>query len=322
MDANILSNSNVLIYFFIQTLTLLATLFALFGTVAILRSWDFNASTPKQYKLENRSYLVMVVILFVTVVKITLFAFFAYMVDDLSNIIPGAMCAAGVIEDFDYSNALLGLKLAILLLGGVWIVINSYDLQAKTYPHMKIKSALFVFLALGIMSEYLIELYYINSLSTALPVSCCTDIFGASGSSEIPFGMDQTMMLVLFYATFVLVLLSAFARRATLAFFANIFFVFIAYYAVVQFFGTYIYQQPTHKCPYCMLQKEYYYIGYLLWSCLFLGAFFGITSLFIQTITKQNPTKTYRLNAIFTSLFTLICTLYVVSYYFINGVWL
>jgi len=53
-------------------------------------------------------------------------------------------------------------------------------------------------------------------------------------------------------------------------------FTVISYYGVVYFFGTYIYELPTHKCPFCMMQKEYHYVGYLLWGTLFFGSAFGL----------------------------------------------
>lgn len=71
------------------------------------------------------------------------------------------------------------------------------------------------------------------------------------------------------------------------AFLAHVLFLFVAYYAITYFFGLYIYEMPNHKCPYCMLQKEYYYIGYVIWGTLFVGTFLGITPFLMELVTKS-----------------------------------
>jgi hypothetical protein len=39
----------------------------------------------------------------------------------------------------------------------------------------------------------------------------------------------------------------------------------------------YIYELPTHHCPFCILQKEYGYIGYLIYLTLLGGAIAGLS---------------------------------------------
>jgi len=323
MDIKIATHTDFIIYASLQTLLLFAAIYALFGSIKIVSKWNYNSTTPLQYDLEKRSYLVMVVIIFIVTVKIFLFAFFAYVVDGLSNVIPGAMCAAGVVEEFAYSDLLLSVKLFILLFCGVWIVVNSYDLEAKNYPFMRFKNILFLFLAGLIGVEFLFEILYFTSLSTQVPVSCCSDIYGVNATmGQIPFGMSVWVLLVLFYATYLLTFLLALQKSSLFGFFSNILFLFVSYYALVHFFGTYIYQQPTHKCPFCMLQKEYYYVGYFLWGSLFLGVFSAISAYFIRVLTRTESTKLHRANIIFNTFFTLLNTYFTLSYYFINGVWL
>ena len=45
---------------------------------------------------------------------------------------------------------------------------------------------------------------------------------------------------------------------------------------IFSFISLYIYELPTHACPFCLLQKEYHYIGYPLYLTLFGGAITGI----------------------------------------------
>jgi hypothetical protein len=38
----------------------------------------------------------------------------------------------------------------------------------------------------------------------------------------------------------------------------------------------YIYELPTHHCPFCLLHREYGFVGYLLYAALLGGAVAGL----------------------------------------------
>jgi hypothetical protein len=48
------------------------------------------------------------------------------------------------------------------------------------------------------------------------------------------------------------------------------------------FISLYIYEIPTHHCPFCILKKEYHFIGYPLYAVLLGGAVSGIGAGVIQ----------------------------------------
>jgi hypothetical protein len=50
----------------------------------------------------------------------------------------------------------------------------------------------------------------------------------------------------------------------------------LALAAVVSFISPYIYEQPNHHCPFCLLQAEHGYAGWVLYLPLFLGTATGI----------------------------------------------
>jgi hypothetical protein len=50
----------------------------------------------------------------------------------------------------------------------------------------------------------------------------------------------------------------------------------ISLLSIISFISLYFYELPTHHCPFCILQKEYGYIGYPLYVAL-LGS--GITGM-------------------------------------------
>ena len=114
----------------------------------IIKNWDYEKTTNVQYKLEKSSYLVILIISFTLVVKIFLFPYFAYSLDNLSNIVSGAMCAAGIVGANKFGQINLFLKILILFLIGIWLIINSLDLKAKTYPYTKKKYLLYILIFL------------------------------------------------------------------------------------------------------------------------------------------------------------------------------
>jgi len=65
-----------------------------------------------------------------------------------------------------------------------------------------------------------------------------------------------------------LVLLSALLAAWTLI---------LAVASLISFISPYFYELPTHHCPFCLLQREYRYIGYPLYLSLFLAGITGVS---------------------------------------------
>ena len=317
----ILLSSEVIVYLLSETVLYLLLLLAFLSTVGLLKKWNFDAFTTEQFTLENRSYLVMTIIFFVMMLKVVLLPYFVYTMDNLSNLIPGAMCGAGVVKANEYGNPLLSLKIIILFLSGLWLSMNSIDLKAKDYPYLKLKSWFFMIIFLLLSVEFLLDILYFTNIETTNPVSCCSVIFGQTGGANgLPFGLDVPKLLILFYLLFALVILTALSNLAVMSIVSNLLFGIIAYYAVVYFFGTYIYELPTHLCPFCMLQDHYYYVGYLLWGLLMLGVFLAIDAAVMQSFFKQPAKSLKKASLLLLSLFVLLCSSYVAIYYIKNGV--
>ncbi|MGC9351158.1 MAG: hypothetical protein ACP5D3_04155 [Sulfurovum sp.] len=318
----ILLSREVIVYLLSETLLYLLLLIAAVATVGILRGWNFDRFTERQFALENRSYLVMSIIFFVLGLKMLLLPYFAYTIDALSILVPGAMCAAGVIDANDYGNPLLVLKIVILFLSGLWLRINRIDLQEKRYPYMKLKSWFYLLIFLLLSAELAMDILYFSHIDTANPVSCCSVIFGEIGGNSLPFGLDMQKLLILFYLLYLLLVLMLVSQQYLMRVAASLFFALIAYYSVVYFFGTYIYELPTHRCPFCMLQEEYHYVGYAVWGLLFTGTFFAIESAVIEGLFHKDARKLKKVSIGLLTLFVLLCSSYVGIYYLTNGVFL
>ena len=317
----ILLSSEVIIYLLSETILYFLLFVAFLATLNLLKKWNFESFTQEQFSLENRSYLVMSIIFFVILLKVILLPYFVYTIDELSNLIPGAMCAAGVIEANSYGNVLLGIKIVVLFLSGLWLTLNSLDLEAKDYPYLKVKSWFFLLIFTLLSIEFALDILYFTNISTNNPVSCCSAIFGQNGGANgLPFGLDTTKLLLLFYLLFALVIIATIYEMTLANITASLLFAIVSYYSIVYFFGTYIYELPTHKCPFCMLQDHYYFVGYLVWGLALLGIFLNINSALMQSIFKQKNKKLKNISLITITLFVLLCSSYVAIYYFKNGV--
>ncbi len=318
----LLLNNFVIVYLFSEFVTLLIAISALFKGAVLIKNWNFNSFSQKQIKLENQSYLLSVQAVFLFLFKLILLIYFVYMIDSLSVIVPGAMCAAGVISANSYGMVLLFVKLITIFLLLFFTILNKLDIEAKYYPYMKLKTYILIFAALLVFLESYLDAAYIFNIDISRPVSCCSALFGnLEGANPLPFNLNIKNLLILFYTLFIAYILSLLLENKTAAFIVLTFFAAIAYYAVVYFFGTYVYELPTHKCPFCMMQKEYFYTGYLIWGLLIFGAYFGYIWIFL-TLLKQNFNKLKNLSLLLISLFVSICTLYVLVYYFKNGTFL
>ena len=57
--------------------------------------------------------------------------------------------------------------------------------------------------------------------------------------------------------------------------------------AVISFISPYYYELPTHHCPFCLLQKDYHYIGFPLYLFLLMAGTTGIGTGVIENLKGQ-----------------------------------
>jgi len=315
-----LLNDEVIIYLLSEIIIYLLLFIAFLATPTIIKNWNFNNFSSKQFKLENRSYLVITIISFTIILKIMLIPYLIYTIDELSNIVAGAMCGAGVIKANAYGNPLLFLKIIVIFLSGFWITINQIDLKSKNYKYTILKLWLFVAIFFLMTMEITLDILYFTNIETSKPVSCCSVIF--DNRDYLFMGLDVTKIVILFYLLYMLIVLTTLSKKYAISMLANILFLPIAYYSVVYFFGTYIYQLPTHKCPFCMMQSDYYFVGYLLWGLLILGVFRGINQSIIEIFFAPHQNKKDYIALVLLTLFVLLCSGFVLFYYIERGVFL
>lgn len=311
----------------ILTLLIVNMLFLIFAFIAFVMSvnisfsWDSSSTCQTQYKLEKQSYLGATIIKFIFIVKIPLLVFFVFTLDKISYILPGAMCAAGVVNATVYGSSLLVLKIINIYLFGYWLILDKEDLHYENQPYTRLKFRVFTFLFILFFAEIILEVVMFSAIDVNKVVDCCGAIYSNSASSYISylFNINPFVLVAIFYMNYISIVLVYRMKSGYIFSLLNILFIFSSLTTLILFFGTYIYELPTHHCPFCFLQRDYNYIGYLLYILLFGGTFFGFVLGFIN-LSKQRAEEYYKLSFVMNSLYVIIISYYLVSYYFENGV--
>lgn len=259
-------------------------LYALYYGVQILKSWDIQSGHELQLVLERKTYLISTLLSYVFGLQLLSLFLFIFTADSLTPLFVGAMCAAGTLNVDAFGYPTLVLKIFSFILAGLWLVLNYADNQGYDYPLIKKKYLLLAFIAPFIILETILESAYFLSMKADVITSCCGSLFSSERvtgiGSEIASLPAMPMMWV-FYSAMLCTLLCGiffylkgvggylYAALSLLMF-------FISLVSIVSFISLYIYELPTHHCPFCIIMEEYNYIGYLLYMLLFGATVSGL----------------------------------------------
>lgn len=249
----------------------------------ILLGWNPQSGDDGQLQLERRTSLVASVLgigLTFQVLSVFLFIFTA---EQLHGRFVGAMCAAGTLHVNGFGYPALALKLANCFLGGLWLVMNRADTLGYDYPLIRVKYRLLLVLAPLLLLGEGLQVAYLSGLKADVITSCCGSLFGQEGKglvSELTSLPWRTALAALLGTT-LLTAGSGFrflrtGRSGYLFAAAGAAGVMVAGIALVSVVNLYIYELPTHHCPFCMLKPEYGFVGYFFYLLLLTG---GVASL-------------------------------------------
>jgi len=314
----------IIAIYMLNVIFLLLASFAFIISLKIVRYWDMSSTSKLQYDLEKKAILAATIIKYIFILKIPLFLFFIFTNDKISGVITGAMCAAGVVNSVGFGFKLFVFKILNLFVFGFWIALHVKDMKDEKLRFTKLKFSIFLVAFVLLVIEIIYEISFFSSLEVDKIVSCCGTLFSLASSSSFSllFHIPNPVTVALFYLSFVALIFVGFLKNELLFFLANIAFFIISIFSLILFFGTYIYELPTHNCPYCFLQKEYYYVGYLLYATLFLGVFSGLSGTILKMLSPNHTDEFYKISLIFSSIYTAIVSAYPIIFYINNGVWL
>jgi hypothetical protein len=264
-------------------LTCLMVCYAGWYGVRILRSWDIRSGSELQLSLERRTYLISTIVSYALAFQLVSLFLFIYTADHLHGLFVGAMCAAGTLNVNGYGYPLLVLKIVNFLAAGVWLIVNHADTRGYDYPLIKIKYAILLVIAPLVILELCLQFGYFTGLHADVITSCCGSLFSLDrpGMAGDLAGLPGRSMAIVFYVCMAATFITGFfflgtKKGAALLSLLSTATFGIAIAALISFFCLYFYELPTHHCPFCILQKEYGYIGYVLYLALLGGGLAGM----------------------------------------------
>lgn len=255
---------------------------AYFG-LQILKRWDIRSGSETQLKLERRTYLLSTILRYAFAFQLISLFLFIYTADNLHTIFTGAMCAAGTLNVNRFGYPALILKIVSFLAAGLWLILNHADNQGYDYPLIKKKYFLLILIAPLFLTETVIITNYILGLRADVITSCCGALFSSQKEgfiSEI-VSIPPSVARFVFFTSIPATILSGlyfyesgkgiyiFSSLSAISFIVSI-------VSIISFISLYIYELPTHHCPFCILQREYNYIGYPIYISLLIATICGI----------------------------------------------
>ncbi len=259
-------------------------IYAAYYGLRIVRQWNITSGSELQLSLERKTYLLSTIMSYVLAFQLASFFLFIFTVDDIHPLFVGAMCAAGTLNVNQYGYPTVIMKMINFLLAGVWLIVNYVDNRAFDYPLIKKKYLLLLVVAPLVVAEMVLQGSYFLNMKAHVITSCCGSLFSTEteGVTSSIAALPRLPMETTFYASMVLTLgsgINFYRRNNSLGYLYSA--LSIATFAVsvaalISFISLYFYELPTHHCPFCILQKEYGHIGYLLYLTLLGGAVSGM----------------------------------------------
>jgi hypothetical protein len=253
-----------------------------YGT-RIIEKWDLNSGSELQLNLERQTYLISTILSYTLVFQILSLFLFIYTADNLHGLFTGAMCAAGTLNVNSEGYPTLILKIVTCILAGVWLILNYADNRGYDYPLIKVKYTLLQILAVLVLVETSLQFEFFSQLRGDVITSCCGSLFsverpGITGDiAALPPGIMEPAFFAGMALTVILGLIFYLKGRGGYLFsvMSSLTFI-IAVISLISFICLYYYELPSHHCPFCILQKEYGYVGYLLYATLLGGGVAGL----------------------------------------------
>jgi len=244
--------------------------------VQILRHWDIASGSERQLALERRTYLFSTLVSFVLWTQFAVILLFVFNADRMSELFVGAMCAVGTLAADTYGFPALIAQMFVFFAVAGWLSINHADNLAPDYPLVRTKYGLMLGLLPLLAIAFGLQLAYFLGLDANVITSCCGSLF-SEGSGHVISELSSLAPMPAMGLTAVAVAYAVFtglrqavgkgdgyvtAIAGVMAFAAGIL-------GVISFISLYVYEQPHHHCPFCLLKPEYGYQGYWLYVPLF-----------------------------------------------------
>ena len=251
----------------------------------LLAGWDPASGSERQIGFERVTQLVSTVVAFVLVIEAASLVLFAFNADRMAPLFVGAMCAVGSLNASAYGFPALWAKIVVFFAAFAWTTVDRVDGRTRDFALVRVKYLGLLILAPLVFAEGAIELAYFLDLKADTITSCCGKLFGEDKpdlGGDLA-SLDPFLAMGLLSAGLVVAVglgLTAARGRvlATLHGIASVAVFGLALAAIVAAIAPFVYEQPHHHCPFCILKREYGHVGFALYLPLFLATGAGLSS--------------------------------------------
>jgi len=162
---------------FLGVLSILLTIWGGISSLILYRRWGRPSTPEEKTSLEDRSYLILLIMVIVLVVRLINWPLFYVTLQSFISDIEGAMCIFGVTQVKPSLTRFLELlkPIAFFLIGG-WLILHVLDRATKTSPLMRRKLFLLSIISLLVLIDSLGDIFLILGIAPESLVSCCTTI--------------------------------------------------------------------------------------------------------------------------------------------------
>lgn len=272
---------------FLGVLSVLLTIWGGISSLILYRKWKRPSRPEEKTSLEDRSYLILLIMVIVLVVRLINWPLFYVTLQSFISDIEGAMCIFGVTQVKPSLTRFLELlkPITFFLIGG-WLILHVLDRATKTSPLMRRKLFLLSIISLLVLIDSLGDIFLILGIAPESLVSCCTTITDILNrptrtTPESIFGPEYAHPLqVLFFIThlaligFIGVSLKFRIFRRLILGLLSLFAIlnaFIFLLSQIEVFAPRMMRLPFHHCLYCLWQ--YVPDSIVLYLLFILGTF-------------------------------------------------
>ncbi len=272
---------------FIGVLSVLLAIWGGISSLILYRKWGRSSTPEEKTSLEDRSYLVLLIMVIVLLVRLINWPLFYVTLQSFISDIEGAMCIFGVTQvKVSLTRFLEFLKPIIFFLIGGWLILHILDGATKTSPLMGRKLLLLSIISLLVLIDSIGDILLMIGIAPESLVSCCTTITDILNrptrtTPESIFGPEYAQSLqILFFIThlaligFIGVSLKFKTFRKPIL---GLLFLFSLLNAIlfllsqIEVFAPAMMHLPFHHCLYCLWQ--YVPDSILLFTFFSLGTF-------------------------------------------------
>jgi hypothetical protein len=296
---------------FIGLISVLLVIWGGTSSLILYRKWVKSSTQEERTFLEDRSYLVLLIMVIVLLIRLINWPLFYGTLQSFIDDIEGAMCIFGVTQVKPALTLFLEyLKPITFFLIGGWLILHVLDRATKTSPLIGRKLLLLSILSFLVLIDSIGDILLMIGIKPGTLVSCCTTVTDISNrptrtQPESLFGPQYAQSLkILFFVTHLLligmvVLVLKFKklektfswRRGILGFlfFFALLNGIIFVLSQIEVFAPAMMHLPFHHCLYCLWQ--YVPDSIVMYLFFILGTFsvgWGFTTDFFGRIGEAS----------------------------------